>query len=163
MIQSIWIFFVLYLISTYFLFLKHYFHYKIYAIVLISLHCTSGTSRCLFIDIYNTFSFLRTINRDYSRLSFDYIAYSANNMGESYVFLIYRHKGKCNSFIFIILIFFLSHRKHIQEKSRWMFIIFLHLVEDFVWYRSVFNQCSYYCDFFHLGPSLIICHQHRHV
>ena len=38
--------------------------------------------------------FLRPINRDYSRFSFDNIAYDANNTGKLCVFVIYRHKGK---------------------------------------------------------------------
>ena len=37
------------------IFQKHYFRYNIYAIILLSLHRTAGPSRCLFIDIYNTF------------------------------------------------------------------------------------------------------------
>ena len=61
-------------------------------------------------------SFLGTINFDYSRLSFDYIACSANNTGEHCVFVIYIHKGKCTTLIFILLLFGLSHQtplKHI--------------------------------------------------
>ena len=108
-------------------------------------------------------SFLRPTNCDYSRLSFDYIAYSANNTGKCCVFVIYRHKGKCNSLIFILLIFFLSHWKHIQDKIRWLFIIVLHFVKSFVWYRSVFNQYSYYCDLFCLGTELRLCRRHCHV
>ena len=41
-------------------FFQHYFHYNICAIILISLHRTTGPSRCLFIDIYNTFVVLTT-------------------------------------------------------------------------------------------------------
>ena len=44
-------------------------------------------------------SFLQPVIRDYSRLSFDYITYSANNTSERCVFVIYRHKDKCNSLI----------------------------------------------------------------
>ena len=36
-------------------FYKHYFHYNIYAIILISLHRTAGSSRCLFLVILNKF------------------------------------------------------------------------------------------------------------
>ena len=36
-------------------FFKHYLHYNIYAIILISLHLNSGPSRYLFFDIYNNF------------------------------------------------------------------------------------------------------------
>ena len=108
-------------------------------------------------------SFLQPINRDYSRLSFDYIAYSANNTAKHCVFVIYRHKGKCNSLIFILLLFFLSHQKRIQEKTWWMFIIVLHLVKSFVWHWSVFNKYSYYCDLFRLGPASRLCHRHRHM
>ena len=107
--------------------------------------------------------FLRPINRDYSRFSFDYITYSANNTGEGCIFVIYQHKGKCNSLIFILLLFCLSHRKHIQDKKRWFFIIVLHFVKSFVWYRSDFTQYNYYRDFFCLGPASRICHHHRHV
>ena len=46
---------------------------------------------------------LQPINQDYSRLSFEYIAYSANNTRKRCVFVIYIHKGKWNSLIFIIL------------------------------------------------------------
>ena len=109
------------------------------------------------------FSFLRPINRDYSQLPFDYIAYSANNTVKRCVFVIYQHKGKCNSLISILLLFCLSRRKHIQYIIRWLFIIFLHFVKSFVWYRSVFNQYSCYCDLFCLGTALRICHRHRHV
>ena len=41
-------------------FLKHYFHYNIYAIILISLHHTAGPSHCPFFDIYNTIVVLKT-------------------------------------------------------------------------------------------------------
>ena len=41
--------------------------------------------------------------------------------------------------------------------------IVLHFVKSFVWYRSVSNQYSYYCDFFHLGPEMRICHCDRNV
>ena len=75
------------------------------------------------------FSFLRPINRNYSRLSFDYITYSTNNTGECCTLVIYRHKGKCNILIFILLLFCLSHWKHIQYITRWLFIIFLHFVK----------------------------------
>ena len=82
------------------------------------------------------FSFLRPISRNYSRFSFDYIAYFANNTGKCCVFVIYRHRGKCNSLIFILLIFFLLGWKHIQDITMWLFIIGLHLVKSFVWYWS---------------------------
>ena len=58
-------------------------------------------------------SFLRTINRNYSRLSFGYITYSSNNTGKCCILVIYQHKGKCNSLILIILLFCLSHQKNI--------------------------------------------------
>ena len=76
-------------------------------------------------------SFLQPINRGYSRLSFDYITYSANNTGERCFFVIYQHKGKWNSLIFIPLLFCLSHQKHIQDIISWLFIIVLHFVYIF--------------------------------
>ena len=84
-------------------------------------------------------------------------------MGGNCVFVIYQHKGKWNSFIFILLLFCLSHQKHIQDKTRWLFIIILHFVKSFVWYLSVFNQYSYYCDLFCLGAAYCIYHRHHHV
>ena len=66
--------------------------------------------------------FLRPINCDYSQLSFDYISYSSNNVGKLYVIVIYIHKGKCNSLIFILLIFCLSHLKHVQDKTSWLLL-----------------------------------------
>ena len=62
-------------------------------------------------------SFLRPINRDYPRLSFDYMVYSANNTGKRYVFAIYIHKRTCNSLIFIPLLFCLSSRKIFRTKQ----------------------------------------------
>ena len=161
MIHSIWILLVLYRISTYFLFFKQYFHYNRYSINLIVLHRTAGPYRCLFFDMYNTHVVI-TINKP-RLLSFDYIAYSANVMGQHCVFVIHRHKGKCNSLILILLIFCLSHQKNIQDKTRWLFIIVLHLVKSFVWYQSVLNQYSYYCYFFCLVPTLHLCHHHCHM
>ena len=110
-------------------------------------------------------SFLRPINRNYSWFSFEYIAYAANNMGKRYIFVIYMHKSECNSWMFILLLFCLSRRKHIQDKTRWMFIIVPHCVKCFVWYWSVFNQYSYYFHFFCLCPAshLIHCHSHMWV
>ena len=71
---------------------------------------------------------LSPINRDYSWLSFYYIAYPAKNTGERCIFVIYRHKCKCNSLIFIPMIFCLSRWDHIQYVTRWFFIIVLHFV-----------------------------------
>ena len=51
MIHSIWILSVLYRIPTYLPFF-HYYHYNIYAIILISLYRTAGPSRCLFFVIF---------------------------------------------------------------------------------------------------------------
>ena len=72
------------------------------------------------------FSFQRPINHNYSRLLFDYIAYSAKNTGKCGVFFIYRNKGKCNLLIIILLLFCLSRRNQIQDITRWFFIIVLH-------------------------------------
>ena len=38
----------------------------------------------------------------------------------------------------------------------------LHFVKRFVWFRSVFTQYSYYCDFFYSGPASRICDSHWH-
>ena len=51
MIHSILILSLFYRILKYFLFLEHYYHYKIYAIILISPRRTSGPSNCLFFVI----------------------------------------------------------------------------------------------------------------
>ena len=53
MIHIIWILSVLYCIPIYLLFFEHYYHYKRYAIILISLHRTAGPSRCLLFVICN--------------------------------------------------------------------------------------------------------------
>ena len=71
--------------------------------------------------------------------------------------MIYQHKGKYNSLIFLLLSFSLSRREYIQDITRWLFIIFLHFVKRFVWYQSVFYQYNYYCDFFCLGPAYCLC------
>ena len=54
--------------------------------------------------------FLRPINHNYSRFLFDYISYSANNTGRRCAVIIYRHKGKCDVLIIIILIYCLSRQ-----------------------------------------------------
>ena len=100
---------IIYLISyiDIFPFYEHYFHYKIYAIILISLHCTSGPSRCLlFIYLQYICRSYKPINRNYSRLVFDYIAYSAKNTGRRFIVVIYRHKGERDALIIILLLFF---------------------------------------------------------
>ena len=55
MIHNIWISSVLYRILKYFIFFRYYYCYNIYAIILISLHRTSGPSSCLCFDIWNIF------------------------------------------------------------------------------------------------------------
>ena len=60
MIHSIWILFVLYRIPTYVLFSKNYYHYNIYAIILISLHHTARPSGCLLLVIRNKFIVRKT-------------------------------------------------------------------------------------------------------
>ena len=92
-------------------------------------------------------------NRDYSRLSFDYIAYSAKNMGKRCVFVIYIHEGNCTTFIFILLWFGLSHWYNIQEITGWPFVIVLQSVKRFVWDHSVLTQYSYYRDFYCSWPA----------
>ena len=99
-------------------FFDHYFHYNIYAIILISLQRTAGTPRFLFFDTYNKFVVLTTDKPRLFTVVFNYIAYFTNNTGKCCVFVIYRHKGKCNSWIFIQLLFCLSHQKTIQDKIK---------------------------------------------
>ena len=53
MIHRILILSVIYHTSTYLLFFKHYYHYTINNIILISLHRTAVPSRCLFFVIQN--------------------------------------------------------------------------------------------------------------
>ena len=163
MIHSIWILSVLYCISTYLLFLNDL-HNNTIANILISLNLTSWSSCCIFFEISTIhLSFLRPIKRDYSPLSLDFIAYSVNNAGKRYVFVIYIHKGKGNSLIFILLIFCLLHQKLFQDKTMWLFIIVLHFVKKIVWYLSVFNKYSFYCDLFRLGTTLCLFYRHHHV
>ena len=90
-------------------------------------------------------SLLQLIKRDNSQFSFDYIIYSANNTGKRFIFVIYWHKGKFNSLIFILLIFCLSWWKHIQLITRWLLIIFLHFVKRLMGYLSVIIKYRYYC------------------
>ena len=139
MIHTILILSLLYRISIYFLFLALFPLQHIYAIIVISLHRTAGPLRFLFFVIHDTFFILRPINRDYSRLSFDYIAYSTNNMGERCVFVICRQKGRCNSLVFMLLLFF-YRIKNMFRGGKWVSFIVLHFVKSFLWYRSVLNQ-----------------------
>ena len=106
--------------------------------------------------------FLRPINRKYSLLLFDYNAYYASNMGKRCVFVIYIHKGKCNSLIFILLIFCLMHRKKSGHNKVVVFMV-LHFVKIFVWYQLIFTPYSYYRDFFCLGPESCLGNWHYHV
>ena len=62
-------------------------------------------------------------NRNYSRFSLDYIAYSSNNMGKHCVFLINIHRCKCTTLIFVIMWFGLSHWYTIQDNTGWLFLI----------------------------------------
>ena len=57
------------------------------------------------------------VNRDYLRLSFDYIVYYANNTSKRCVFVIYTHKSKCTTFIFVLLRFGLWHQYNIQYNT----------------------------------------------
>ena len=84
---------------------------------------------------------------------FDYIAYSASNTGERCVFVIYIHKGRCTTLIFILLQFDLFHWYNIQDSTGWMFGIFLHFVKMIVWDCSVLTQYSYYRHFYCLWPA----------
>ena len=136
MINSILILSVLYRILAYFLFFRELF--------ILQHICYYFNRRTLYgwtphVVYYLTstihLSFLQPIKHDYSRLSFDYNTYSAKNTGKCCVFVIHRRKGKWNALIFILLLFCLSHQKNIQDTTRWLFIIVLHFVKSFVWYR----------------------------
>ena len=98
-------------------FYYYYLHYNIWAIDLISLKRTSGPSRCLFFVIVNTFVVLTT---DKSRL-FTVVIWLycilCQQYGKCCVFLMYPHKGKPNSLVFIILLFCLSHWKIFRTKQ----------------------------------------------
>ena len=87
---------------------------------------------------------------DYSRLSIDFIAYSANNTGKRCVFVMYIHKGKCTTLIFIILWFGLSHQYYIQDNTWWLFFIVLHIVKRFVWDSTPTTQTIYASQASHL-------------
>ena len=153
MIHSIWTLSVLYHISTYFPLFWSLFPLQ-HTCNCLNKPTSYRWTFTLSIHWYLQYIFfLWTINRNYSLLLFYYTAYSANNTGKHCVFVIYRHKGRWSSLIFIILLFCLSCQKHIQDITSGLFIIGIHFVESLVWYRSVFNQYSYYCDFFFLGPA----------
>ena len=77
--------------------------------------------------------FTRLVNCDYSRLLFDYIAYSAKNMGKHCAFVIYIYKVNCTTFIFMLLRFGLLNRYNIQDITGRLFFIDLHVVKRFVW------------------------------
>ena len=114
-------------------FFKHYFHYNIYAILLIILHRTAGPSRCLFFDIYNKFVVLTNNKPQLFTVVIWLHCILRQQYGQNCVFVIYIHKGKCNSLIFILLLFCLLHRKNIQDKTRWLFfLIVLHLVKSVI-------------------------------
>ena len=63
----------------------------------------------------------------------------------------------------MLLLFCLTRWKNIRDLTRWLLIIVSHFVKSFVWYLMVFNQYSYYCGFFCLGPELRLCHRHFHM
>ena len=104
--------------SDIFPFFKHYYHCNIYAIILIVLHHTSVTSRCLFFVICNTFVVRKTGKNATIHGCRLIISYTLPKYGQIYVFVIYIHKCKCNTLIFILMLFCLSHQKHIQDKTR---------------------------------------------
>ena len=106
-------------------------------------------------------SLLRPINRDYSWLLFDYITHSANTIGRHCVVVIYRHKGKCNTLIIILLLFFLS---------RWVLlyphvVYCLHIYNTFVVLTTDKPRLFMVVILFHhtfyqqYGPTLSLRHQ----
>ena len=78
-------------------------------------------------------------------------------MGKRCAIVIYLHKGKCTTLIFILLGFGLSHWYDIHANTGWQFLIVLHFVKRFEWNRSVLTQYSYYHDFFSLWPASRLC------
>ena len=113
-----------------FTFFRYYYHYNIYAIILISPHRTDGTSCCLFFDIYNKFIVLTT---DKPRL-FTVVIWLHRILCQQY----WKKLRLCNvrtqrwvKFIDIHTTdIFVLHQKDIQEKTRWLFIIVLHFVKS---------------------------------
>ena len=73
-------------------------------------------------------SFLRPIKRDYSRLLFDYISYSAKNRGRRCVVVIYQQKGKRNALITILVLFCL-----LRQVPLYPHVVYcLHIYNTFV-------------------------------
>ena len=104
-------------------FFNHYFYCNIYAIILINLHRTAGPSHCLFFDIYNKFVVVAT---DKLRL-FTVVISLHCILRQQYGWTLrlrdlQTHRGKCNLLIFILLLFCLSHRKHLQDITRWFLL-----------------------------------------
>ena len=149
---------VLYHILSYFLFFGHYYHYTIYAIILIRLHRTYGPfalSLCCYSQC--NFHFKYSYNRDCLCLSFNSIAYFANNTGKHRVFVIAIHTCKCTILILGLLRFGLSRRYTIQNNKWWLLFIVLHLVDRLVWY------CSDFTHYFRSGPASRLCDRNSHV
>ena len=140
MIHIIWILSILYRISTYFHFYSIIFPYNIISVVLISLHRTSGPSRCLFFTNLQYFFFLTT---DKPLLFTGFISLHCillQKYGQM-LRLFHLRTERCVQFIDIHTTrIFLSRRNYIQDITSWLFIIVLHFVKSFLWYRSVFNQ-----------------------
>ena len=107
MIHSIWKLSALYCISTYLLFFRALFilQHLCYYLNKTTPYRWNLTLYIVYIFTIHL-SFLRPINHNYSWLLFDYIAYSANNMGRRCVIVIYRKKCKCNALIIIPVLFF---------------------------------------------------------
>ena len=128
MIHSIWILSVFYRILIHFLFLALFplQHMCYYFNQPTPCHWTLHVVYSLIFTI--NLLFLRLIKRDCSRLPFDYIAYSANNTGKLFVFVIYQHKGECNSLIIVLLIFCLSCRVPMDPHV----VYCLHIYNTFV-------------------------------
>ena len=177
MIHIIWILSVLYHVLKYFLFKKHYFHYTIYAIILIVLHRTAGpfTLYFSFHSQYN-FHWQYIYNRDYLRPLFDYITYFSNNSGQnSCLSYCHTHMQVCyidirNTTVWSIasiyiytLIIFLSVKYAVQIVHRLFGSTVLHQVYRLVRYCSDITQYIYYCEYFCLGPALRFCDRHTDV
>ena len=88
-----------------FLFTKQYYHYTIYAIILMGIHCTDEPFT---LSIYFHLQYI--YQHDYFRSSVDYISYFPTLRGEHRVFVVTIQKCNCAILKLGLLRFDLSHR-----------------------------------------------------
>ena len=86
-------------------FFKQYYHYTIYAIILIGVHRMAGTFT-LYFSCHSQYSYYL----DYFRLSIDYIAYLPTLWGKHHIFAITIQTCKCAILKAGLLWFDLSHQ-----------------------------------------------------